>query len=199
MLLRFVFHALVIVPVIAWPAVSGEPTWHRSPRKSALAVLLLTAPLLSLAYYLGDIRDLAGFMDAFWAVVPAVAIAVAHFRRSESIGKFVGAIGLATYVCFFVVGDRLGALPSLVAYDSHGSLIYSLRVLSAVAAVALAFHPLPWRRPTALSLALAAVTVFLMTRAQATALAQAQLMACAAATLVVVLRGRSFGLPGRES
>lgn len=133
--LVFVFSFLVGPVAVTRFVIPGE-----KPGRVLLLGSIVSLPLLSLAYYLGEWTEGFQLYDLLISTVAPVAAGLICFWRTGRAGLSGFFMATLSFTTLFIVADVLGPFRTLWTYVSNTAAFYPLRTLAAVLPVVWAAH-----------------------------------------------------------
>ena len=129
----FLVHCGLVFPLVhqAYPALR-----NRSPAaRGLIALALISAPLISYAYFRGGVKEVMDVQEIFLMIVPGTALAVLFYEITERVWVLSAVLILATFIPLFLTNDLLCRFPTLLTYGSNGPGFYLMRTFSPVLSV----------------------------------------------------------------
>jgi len=132
-LIYLVVYAVVLQVALSTPVgMFAFPQIKRFPflgMRWGMLFFLLSAPLLSFAYYKTGKMSEDHVTEIFLAVVPAAFLATVYFEKWERKWLITAWLTLGTFVPIFFINDLMGPYSTYFAYASRFEAFYYLRFL----------------------------------------------------------------------
>jgi hypothetical protein len=136
--LYFFVHLLLILPLKKWVWIEGTPL--SSFQLISISTLLLSLPLISFCYWLGDVRTVIQAQEVTMSVIPAVVLSVLVFFKTRNVFNWVLSLfGMIFFYCF-LVNEILGPFKTYFYVLAQDYRFEYLRAIEPACTIALYYR-----------------------------------------------------------
>lgn len=136
--LYFFIHVLLILPLKKWVWIEGTPL--SSYQLIAVSTILISLPLISFSYWVGDVRTVIQAQEVTMSVIPAVVLSVLIFFKTRNIFNWAFSLfGMIFFHCFFI-NEILGPFKTYIYLLAQDYRFEYLRAILPACAIALYYR-----------------------------------------------------------
>jgi hypothetical protein len=136
--LYFFIHVLLILPLKKWVWIEGTPL--SSYQLIAVSTILISLPLISFSYWVGDVRTVIQAQEVTMSVIPAVVLSVLIFFKTRNVFNWAFSLfGMIFFHCFFI-NEILGPFKTYIYLLAQDYRFEYLRAILPACAIALYYR-----------------------------------------------------------